>query len=87
MIFAVAIIKKTRFLKDSHYLNEDKWNFVSLMGDIGSLTLGFGDPPSAVLYADKPSPIQTGEWIIFGFAMFAITILILNTLIAILGDR
>ena len=58
------------------------------MGHIFALTLGFGDPPSAPLYEKGPTyKIQAGEWVIFVFAMFAITILILNTLIAILGDR
>ena len=54
--------------------------------DTLSLTLGLGDPPSAKLYAHK-GEVGTGEWLIFGLAMFTVNIIILNTLIAILGDR
>ena len=54
--------------------------------DTMALTLGLGDAPSATLYEDTPGTIGTGEWIVFIFAMFTVNIVILNTLIAILGD-
>ena len=48
---------KARYLKDPHYEDFDKWNFISIMGDVGALTLGFGDDPSAALSADPPKEI------------------------------
>ena len=78
---------KTRYIKDPYYQSKNNWTFFQLIGDNFAHTLGFGDPPSAILYEDPPEVIQHGEWFIFIFSMFAINILILNTLIAILGDR
>ena len=89
MIFAIAIISKTRYLFDPHFEDKNSWNLFSLIMDIFAITSnGMGDPPSAGLYEKGPTYIiQKGEWVLWMFSMFAITILIMNTLIAILGDR
>jgi hypothetical protein len=94
MLFAISIMMQIKVIKDGSA--QSTWSFFGQIGDAFSLTLGFGDPPSAKLGEDPPegkdladwlsTAIGPGEWLIFGSAMFTINILILNTLIAILGD-
>ena len=87
MLYTISLIMLARELKladgPAYPLNMLNTRIMDTM----SITLGFGDAPSAKLYEEKPEPIRNGEWVVFVFAMFIVTILILNTLIAILGDR
>jgi hypothetical protein len=86
LLFAITAMMKLKGMRDGSEHSE--WKFISQIGDVFALTLGFGDPPSAKLYEEKEEDreIKPGEWPIFLFAMFSVNILILNTLIAILGD-
>jgi hypothetical protein len=64
-------------------------SFTYLTGSIFSKTLGFGDSPIERLDGFKEGDgdyVHKGEWIVFILAMASISILIMNTLIAILGD-
>jgi len=62
------------------------YGFGDSMGGIFAKTFGFGDSPMDELEGDDKKPILPGDWIIFLFSMYTVNILILNTLIAILGD-
>ena len=73
------------YLKNPDDPNKN-WDIYNIMGDIFSLTLGFGDPPSNMINVHGEG-VGPGEWFVFILAMFIVLIIILNTLIAILGDR
>ena len=86
MIFQVTTMIRAKLIGVDPTVDErTEWSFNNHIGDVFAHTLGFGDSPIEEL--GKPGGIRAGEWIMFVFAMTIINILILNTLIAILGDR
>ena len=87
ILYVVSLITKSKLLNYPYNSDVHRFPLGTQILDTFSLTLGFGDSPSANLHDDPKYNVPKGEWVIFVFAMFTMTILILNTLIAILGDR
>jgi len=83
MIFSIAIITKTKYMYHPQAPEYDH-RYDTEMFMIMQLTLGFGDSPADLLESEEG--VQYGDWVVFILAMFIMNILILNTLIAILGD-
>ena len=75
----MASILKTMSLEYPNRPGFD-WNYATRMGNTLAVSLGFGDDPSSF------DVVQPGDWFVFIAIMFTMNILILNTLIAILGD-
>ena len=81
MVSTISTIMKAKLLRNS---SDPGFPFYDRIFSTFALTLGFGYSPIADF--EDGEGIQPGDWIIFILAMYVINILILNTLIAILGD-
>lgn len=81
MIFSIALISRTKAMNKPSVTD---WGFSEDMGSVLGSGLSFGDSPLANF--GTKSGIEYGEWVLFVLSVFIMNILILNSLIAILGD-